>query len=356
MSPPSGSRSLPAPQDAPGGGERTTVLVTGGGGFVGSAVVRGLVGSMGAGSDRPILPDGQPVGRVVALVSPSASSERLEDLSRSDRWELVRCDPTDAASLGAVLRRVRPRAVLHVAMDPSAHGPLSEAEQVRVIDRPLEVLVRALEGVPGTRIVTTGSVAVIRPGPSLDEGAPIELNPSYLEYARHKLREEQCVERLGTLTGVSWIHLRLFYIFGRYERPSRLLPHLVRELALGRPVDLSLGKQVRDYTDVDEVAGAYRDSLAAPEKASRRIYHIGSGRGISVRDFARTVAEVVGRPELLRFGAVRTPDEGHPSIVANPALARAALGWAPSGATEELIRVAARWWARRTGGSGAATS
>ena len=83
------------------------------------------------------------------------------------------------------------------------------------------------------------------------------------------------MERLGRETGVPWVNLRLFYLFGRYEPASRLLPHLVHNLARGRPVELSSGRQVRDYTDVDEAAGAYLRALRVEEAAARTVYHVG---------------------------------------------------------------------------------
>jgi dTDP-6-deoxy-L-talose 4-dehydrogenase (NAD+) len=329
---------------------RNTVLVTGAGGFVGSAIVRALVGSLRAqrrAGPAPTFADGVPVGRVVAMLRPGGSTERLDELGSSDDWTTERADLTDPASLQALTQRVRPRAVLHAAFDPKAHSPLDEAEQRDRIDKPLEGLFAALQGVSGARIVTTGSTAVLRPGAALDENTPLEPNPAYLAYACHKLREEQSILRFGRETGVSWIHLRLFYLFGRYERASRLLPHLVRNLAAGRPVELSSGRQVRDYTDVDEVAAAYLGALSADDVAAGLVYHIGRGQGISIRDFAHIVAGVVGDPSLLLFGATHVPDEAQEYIVADPTRARLRLGWAASQRTDERIREAARWWIAR---------
>lgn len=333
-----------------GPSRRDAVLVTGAGGFVGSAVVRALVhGKRGDRSDAPppTFADGSPVGRVVAMLRPGGSTERLDELGRSDDWAVERADLLDPLSLRTLAEGVRPRAIVHAALAPGAHGPLDEAARRERIDRPLEVLFRALEGAEGGRVVATGSAAVLRPGRGLDESAPVEPNPSYPDYARHKLREERQVERLGRVTEVPWIHLRLFYLFGRYEPEGRLLPLLVHNLARGRPVELSSGRQVRDYTDVDDAAGAYVGALAAGREATGAVYHVGSGRGISIRDFALTVAEVAGDPALLRFGRAASPDERQEYIVSDPGRARRRLGWAASVGTREKLRGAARWWMSR---------
>lgn len=328
------------------------MLVTGAGGFVGSAVVRALVHGMRGvvpGASRPTFADGSPIERVVAMLRPGGSTERLDELGPSGDWAVERADLIDPGSMRTLAEAVRPRAVVHAALDPTAHGPMDEAARRERIDHPLEVLFRTLEGGDGVRIVATGSAAVLRPGRALDEGAPVEPNPSYPDYARHKLREEREVDRLGRVTGVPWIHLRLFYLFGRYEPTSRLLPLLVRRLARGRPVELSLGRQVRDYTDVDDAAGAYVRALAAGQKATGAVYHVGSGRGISIRRFALTVAEVAGDPALLHFGAAASPDERQEYIVSDPGRARRRLGWTAPVDTREKLLAAARWWMSRMG-------
>jgi nucleoside-diphosphate-sugar epimerase len=191
---------------------------------------------------------------------------------------------------------------------------------------------------------------VLRPGGDLDESAPVEPNLAYVPYAAHKLREERCIARCGERTRVPWIHLRLFYLFGRYERLSRLLPRLVHNLERSRPVELSSGLQVRDYTDVDGVATAFVAALSADDASTGFVYHIGSGRGLTIREFAQIVADVVGDASLLMFGTADVPDARQAYIVANPTRAFQRLGWAAPADTEQKIREVARWWLTRLAG------
>lgn len=322
-----------------------TVLVTGAGGFVGSAVVRALVGAMRQPTDRPTFADGQPVTHVVALLRPDGSAERLAELAPGTEWSVVRADIGDPRAV-ATLTAVRARAVLHLALDARCHDATHEAERQGLVERPLTTLFDLLRGIPGALLVTTGSAAVLVPGSSLDESAPTAANPGYLHYALAKLHEEATIERLGATTGVRWTQLRLFYLFGRYEAPSRLLPYLVHRLSEGEPAELSSGVQVRDYTDVDDAATAYLRALAAPEALGNRRYHIGSGRGMTVHDFATTVALVVGRPELLRFGARPAADAEGSIIVAAPGRAHDELGWSAADPVARLQEAAA-WYLGR---------
>jgi nucleoside-diphosphate-sugar epimerase len=151
-------------------------------------------------------------------------------------------------------------------------------------------------------------------------------------------------------TGVDWVNLRLFNIFGEYENTSRVLPYLVSCLTQGRVAELSHGDQIRDFNDVKDIAQAYLLALQADESACNRVYHIGSGRGTSLRDFAMAVAEVTGNPHLIRFGAKQTWDQDLPCLVADPARAQRILHWTPAGALEARIRRTVEWWLERRKG------
>jgi polyisoprenyl-phosphate glycosyltransferase len=317
------------------GGLLSTVLVTGAGGFVGSAVVRRLVRP---GTD---LWDGSRVDRVVALLRSEGSPHRLEVLTGDDPWTIERADVHDAGALGEVLRRVRPRAVVNTALDAAVHAGKT------VEHGPLETLFTELARLEGDRIIHAGSAWVLAPGIGLAEDAVVDPRSPY---ARHKAAEDELLPHLGERSAVGWINLRLFNIFGRYEMSSRLLPYLVSRLLHGEPADVSHGDQLRDFNDVDDIAESFALALRAPESACGAVYHIGSGRATTVREFALGVAEVVGDPTLIRFGAGRTPDQDLPSLVAEPARARRLLGWRPHSSLEERLRTATEWWLARLHG------
>lgn len=315
------------------------VLVTGAGGFVGSAVVRRLVGG-----ERATFWDGTPIGKVVALLRPGGSRERLERLRPSAAWEVEHADVADGQALSAVMRRVRPRVVLHLALDREAFEHVPPAEADPLVTAPLEALFAGLAATSDARFVHTGSAWVLAGGDRLAEVAPLD---PYSPYTRNKARADALLPELGERSGVPWINLRLFNAFGRYEPATRLLPHLVARLSRGEPAQLSHGDQVRDFTDVDGMAEAYVLALKAPREACGAVYHVGSGHGTTVREFAAAVAEVVGNGDLVHFGAADTEDQRRPSLVADPALARRSLGWAPDADLRSRIHSAARWWLDR---------
>lgn len=319
--------------------------MSGAGGFVGSAVTRRLVSAVEAGGVR--FPDGAPVSKVVAVVRPGGSLIRLETLRESPSLSVEDCDMADSAAFERLLRRLRPRTILHLAVDRSANLDQDDSTRRRLIDRPLENMFTALAGTAGARVIHTSSVWVLPAGDRLDETTP----PRPLgAYGENKLRAERLLPALQAQTGVDWINLRLFNIFGRYEAPSRLLPYLVDRLSRREVAILGNPDAIRDFTDVDVIAGAYLAALVAGPPACGATYHIGSGRGITIRAFAMTVADVVGHPELIRAGAVETADAHLPCQTANPDRAREILGWSSDTNVLADIRSAARALAERYAG------
>lgn len=317
------------------------VLVTGAGGFLGSAVVRRLVQALREGR---LASGGVVSDHVVALLRPGGTAEGLEELPRTGDWSIQYADLTDRRALECVLDAVKPRAIVHTALDARTYQDLPELEQDRMNLAPLETLFEGLRDTPGARFVHTGSAWVLPAGDRLDETvAPQPRSP----YAVCKARTEQCLPRLGDRTGVAWINLRLFNIFGKYEKPQRLLPYLVSKLTRGEEARLSHGNQTRDFTEVDDMAHAYLLALGVDEGACGRVYHIGSGHGMSVRDFAMSVADTTGNTHLIRFDAGVTTDQDVPCLVADPSLAERVLGWSPGRNVNSRIQQAVEWWRGR---------
>ena len=315
-----------------------TILVTGAGGFVGSAIVRRL-----ARPDTELW-DGVLVQRVVAAVRPGGSSGRLELLTPAESLMIERVDVYDPGALASVVQREQPRAVINTALDARVFSSDT------VGHAPLETLFSELAGATA-RVLHAGSAWVLAPGLALAEDAVVEpASP----YARHKSREDELLNELGARHGVEWINLRLFNIFGRYEAPSRLLPYLVARLSRAEAAVLSHGNQIRDFNDVDDIAEAFALALRAPRSACGAVYHIGSGRATTVREFALTIADAVGDPGLIRFGTGSTADELVPALVADSGRARHVLGWNTQKSLEERLRPAVDWWLARLSGSSSA--
>jgi nucleoside-diphosphate-sugar epimerase len=114
---------------------------------------------------------------------------------------------------------------------------------------------------------------------------------------------------------VSFLWCRLFHLYGAGEDPRRLVPHIREKLQKGERVDLTEGKQIRDFIEISEAAkmiisGCFSDYEGA--------VNICTGRGRSVRDLVMEIAGSHERQALLNFGARPENEFDPPFLVGVP--------------------------------------
>lgn len=136
---------------------------------------------------------------------------------------------------------------------------------------------------------------------------------------------------------VAWA--RVFFLYAPDEQAGRLFASAARALLTGRPAETTAGTQVRDFLHVDDVGGAFA-AIALSDVTGA--VNVGSGVGVSVATLVREIGDAVGRPELLRIGAVPSRADEPPVIVADVARLRDEVGFRPHFTLREGVRDAVR--------------
>ena len=315
-------------------------LVTGGAGYIGAHLVRGL----------------QAHGWQVTV---------LDDLSTGARdavpatARLVVGDVGDSAGLAALLADVQPQAVFHLAAYTSAAG--SVAEPLRCYRANVEasrgLIGAVLSAVPSAAVVFSSSAAVYGAPASqrVAECAPTApLNP----YGASKLMTERMLADSEAAYGLRHVSLRYFNVAGRgaglgcgrAAAPGSLLD-VALQAARGRREDVPVfgldhatadGSGVRDYIHVEDLVEAHLAALPLAFEAGRpRVLNCGYGRGASVLEVLAAVERVSARP-LVRRIEPRRPGDPSGSIC-DPALILASTTWRPS--RQSLERIVRDAWA-----------
>lgn len=161
-------------------------------------------------------------------------------------------------------------------------------------------------------------------------------------YGRSKLAGTLAVREVASATGLRAVTARAFTVFGPGEHPGRLLPAIRRAAATGTTVHLSAGTQSRDFCYVEDVAEGLLRLGISTATTPGEVVNLGTGRMISVREFADTAASVLNLPgERMVFGAepVRA-DEMRISGVDVRRL-ESLTGWKPTSALDVSLRRAA---------------
>jgi nucleoside-diphosphate-sugar epimerase len=115
---------------------------------------------------------------------------------------------------------------------------------------------------------------------------------------------------------------------------------VIRRLLAGEPCPLSPGTQVRDFLHVQDVARALR---AIARSDLEGPVNIGSSQPVTVADLARRAAELAGRPDLLRVGALPMP-EGDPAFICASTGRLRSIGWAPEYTLQSGLEATVAWW------------
>ncbi|MER6303803.1 NAD-dependent epimerase/dehydratase family protein [Kitasatospora sp. NPDC001539] len=331
------------------------ILVTGGAGFIGSAVVRALVA---AGHEVRVL------DALLPAVHPSGAVPDLPD-----GVEFRHGDVRDAATLARSLTGVD--AVCHQAAMVGLGLDLDDApEYVGCNDLGTAVLLAAMARAQVRRLVLAGSMVVygegryacpehgsVAPGPrrpeDLDAGrfeppcpeCAAPLRPGLVAedapgdprnvYAATKLAQEHLAAAWARACGGSVLTLRYHNVYGPgmpRDTPYAGVASLFRSaLARGEaPRVFEDGGQRRDFVHVDDVAAANLAALEAvrhraPGRA--RAYNVGSGEVRTVGEMARALADSCGGPAPVVTGQYRLGDVRH--ITADSSRLRAELGWRP---------------------------
>lgn len=162
--------------------------------------------------------------------------------------------------------------------------------------------------------------------------APMREDVSPLGPASPYAQGKDALRRELELLGFAMGWARLFFPYGPGEDPRRLATSIIGRISRNEEVALKTPDSVRDYIFVEDVAEAL---LVTLEERVRGAINIGTGVGVTVREIAQTVAEIIGVPVLI--AAPETVPDPYDFLVADSTRLRA-LGWRPRTSLAEGLR------------------
>jgi nucleoside-diphosphate-sugar epimerase len=254
------------------------------------------------------------------------------------RWHAL--DLFDAAAVAAALAAIRPTHLLHLAWT-TEHGrfwtdPANEAWRIATLD-----LVERFIAAAGRRCVIAGSCGEYDwsgAGPLSEARTP--LRPA-TPYGQAKAATFRAVQARAAAAGLSHAHARLFFSYGPFEQPQRLVPLIIRALLKGEPARLTAGMQVRDFLDVRDVGRLLALLLASEVEGA---VNVASGEGISVARIAELLGDLIGRPDLIELGVLSLPRDEPPAIVADISRLTTEVGAEPEISLNQGLPDAVAWW------------
>jgi nucleoside-diphosphate-sugar epimerase len=250
-----------------------------------------------------------------------------------------RADLLDPGEIAALVEGVRPTHLLHLAWE-TTHGRFwTSGENMRWLAGGVE-LVRAFGEAGGRRAVIAGSCAEYRWADEVCTERTTPLKPRTL-YGACKHALHIAAEPFAAASGVSLAWGRVFFLYGPAEPPGRLVPSVTAALLRGEPAACTHGRQVRDFLYVEDAARAFTALLASDVTGA---VNVASGQGVSLGDVAAQVGAIVGRPDLVRLGALPAAADDPALLVADVTRLSDEVGWRPAHDLDSGLRRTIEWW------------
>ena len=325
------------------------ILVTGGAGFIGSAVIRHLIGE----TDDAVI-------NVDALTY-AGNLSTLDSISSDPRYQFKHINICDAEAINRLFEAEKPDAVMHLAaeshVDRSIDGP---AEFINTNVVGTLILLEAakkhwqsLEGEKKTAFrfhhVSTDEVygSLGETGFFTEETAYDPSSP----YSASKASSDHLVRAWQRTFGLPTVITNCSNNYGPYQFPEKLIPLMIQNALQGKPLPIyGKGDNVRDWLYVDDHARALATVLGQGKVGET--YNIGGHNEKTNLEVVHTLCELLDelvpdsphRPHksLINFVTDR-PGHDHRYAIDASKIERE-LGWSPEETFETGLRKTALWY------------
>ncbi len=326
----------------------TKLLVTGGAGFIGSAVIRHVIRA----TDAEIVN--------VDKLTYAATPEALEDCAASPRYTHIRADIADAAAMRGVFEAHRPDAVMHLAaeshVDRSIDGPAAFVETNVIGTYTLLEAARSYwrslsdaraEAFRFHHVSTDEVYGSLGPNdPAFAETTPYAPNSPY---SATKAASDHLVRAWGETYGLPVITSNCSNNYGPWQFPEKLIPVMLINARDGRPLPVyGTGKNVRDWLYVEDHARALW--LVLTRGRIGETYNVGGNAERTNLEVVRALCDAMdGRfpaaaphARLIDFVTDRPGHDQRYAIDASKI--RDELGWEPTESFETGLARTVEWY------------
>ncbi|WP_319544264.1 dTDP-glucose 4,6-dehydratase [Ruegeria conchae] len=320
------------------------IMVTGGAGFIGSAVVRRAIAY------------GHSIVNVDALTY-AACLDNVASASESPEYAFEHADIRDASAMSAILCKYQPDAIMHLAaeshVDRSIDGPAAFIDTNVTGTYVLLEAARAYwmdAGRPETfrfhHISTDEVFGSLGEIGFFTEDSPYQPNSPY---SASKASSDHLVRAWRETYGLPVVLTNCSNNYGPYQFPEKLIPVVILNALSGKPIPIyGAGDNIRDWLHVEDHAEAL---LLVIEKGKLgRSYNIGGENEMTNLDLVRMICAILDRlkpgktpyADLITFVTDRPGHDRRYAI--DPKRIREELNWRPTFTPETGLKQTVQWY------------
>ena len=323
------------------------LLITGGAGFIGSAVV------------RQAIEQGHAVVNLDALTY-AACLDNVASVADNPKYAFVKADIRDFPVLETVFAEHRPDAVMHLAaeshVDRSIDGPgafietnITGTYNMLQAARKYWEAQRRPDGFRFHHISTDEVFGSLPADPDVQFTESTPYDPRS-PYSASKAASDHLVRAWHETYGLPVVLSNCSNNYGPYHFPEKLIPVVILNALAGRPLPIyGDGSNIRDWLYVEDHADALLTVLTRGQVG--RSYNIGGENERSNLDLVRSICAILDEKRPLAQGTYAdlitfvTDRPGHDARYAiNPARMRTELGWRPSVTLDEGLARTVEWY------------
>ncbi len=316
------------------------------------ALVTGCAGFIGSHLTESLLSDGHHVVGIDCFNDNYGRPLKLQNLKAAQGWESFEFVPIDLArgELDDLTRDVD--VIFHLAAEPGVRSSWGMRFETYSRNNVLatQCVLEAAAANPDVRVVYASSSSVYGDAedfPTQEHARPRPHSP----YGVTKLAAEHLALLYSANLGLDVVCLRYFSVYGPRQRPDMAFNRFCRAALTGEQLNVfGDGRQVRDFTYVDDVVAATR-SAAVSQTALGGVYNVGGASQVSVRDAIEILEDLIGDTARVDYGASEAGDVRRTS--ADIRLATRDLGFQPRVGIREGLRSELIWTEQQIRSAGA---
>lgn len=305
---------------------RSSILITGGAGFIGANLVNKLL-SLG-------------YKNINLIIRRSTNLQRLKNVLT--QVNLREIDILDRSALKKIVERINPSVIFHLATYSQYRDQEASQDMVDVNIKGTLNLLMATKNINYKIFVNTGSSSEYgTKGTSMREDDLLE---PISFYAATKASATLLCQVFAREYRKPIVTLRPFSVYGPYEENERFIPTIIKSLIENKSIKLTSGNQRRDFIYIQDVIDIYIKTISQGKELSGQILNMGTGIEYTNDDVVQALFKITGKKVTVEKGAFpnRLWDTSH--WVADISKTKKLLNWKPKFTLEEGLRQTCKWY------------
>lgn len=247
--------------------------------------------------------------------------------------------------VAALINQVKPSHLVHLAWEavpPHHYNSLANYDWVQSSI----TLFRHFAECGGKRVIAAGTCAEYE----WLEGYLSEAGSLYsykTPYSACKNILRLWLQSYSEQVGLSACWGRIFHLYGPHDPGNRLIPTLITSLLKGEEALCTHGNQYRDFLYIADAA----DALVALLRSDiRGAVNIASGQSSQLRQIASLIGQKIGNEDLIKWGAIPSPENEPLFVGANIARLQEEVNWKPKYSLDAGLEETIIWWKKHLDG------